>query len=171
MIFRLLKTTVNFPNLHFLILGERHQLAKALDPVAHNEGARYMEKIVQVPVYMPEIDSVFLKNRMQEGLTLIANSYGYTITPERLSGRADDLWRDLLKIKLTNLRAIYRLLTVVEFKCSALSYKGKLEVDLLDLLSIEYLRLYAPTTYDKVLYNIFHLTHGFRMLHAPRNGK
>lgn len=170
MIFRLLKTTVNFPNLHFLILGERHQLAKALDPVAHNEGDRYMEKIVQVPVYMPEIDSVFLKNRMQEGLALIAHSYGYTITPERLSGRDDDLWRDLLKIKLTNLRAIYRLLTVVEFKCSALSYQGKLEVDLLDLLSIEYLRLYAPTTYDKVLDGIFHLTHGFRMLHTSRNG-
>lgn len=170
MIFRLLKTTVNFPNLHFLLLGERHQLAKALDPVAHNEGDRYMEKIVQVPVYMPEIDSVLLKNRMQEGLALIADRYGYTITSERLSGRDEALWNDFLKIKLTNLRAIYRLLTVVEFKCSALSYDGKLEVDLLDLLSIEYLRLYAPKTYGKLLGDLFYLTHGFRRIPTAKQG-
>lgn len=161
MIFRLVKTTVNFPNLHFLILGERHQLGKALDKIAHNEGDRYLEKIVQIPIQMPEVDSVFLKNRLQEGLAIISRSYNYTATREELIGREDDLWKDFLKIKITNLRAVYRLLTVVEFKCSALSQNERLEVDLLDLVSIEFLRLYAPNTYNEMLGQITQLTHGF----------
>lgn len=171
MIFRLLKTTVNFPNLHFLILGERHQLAKALDPIAHDEGDRYMEKIVQVPIHLPEADSVFLKNRLQEGLQLIANTYGYAPDGDRLIGRDDDFWKDFLKIKLNNLRVVYRLLTAVEFKCSAISYRGRLEVDLLDLLAIEFLRLYAPTTYDKILEQIAKLTRGFSGVATASSGE
>lgn len=61
MIFRLIKVSANFPNIHYLILGERNQLAKALDPICSSEGDRYLEKIVQIPLTVPEPDPIHLK--------------------------------------------------------------------------------------------------------------
>ncbi|MGB0372879.1 MAG: KAP family P-loop NTPase fold protein [Opitutales bacterium] len=171
MIFRLLKTTVNIPNIHFLVLGERGQLAKALDPVAHNQGERYLEKIIQIPIHMPAADSEFLSNRLVQGLDLIAGAYGYRLSGEETTARYREMWKDYLKIKLDNLRVIHRLLTTVEFTCSALSESETLEVDLLDLLSIEYLRLYSPETYKGVINNISLLVHGFQFSGVQTSGQ
>tara|TARA_R100000027_G_scaffold53825_1_gene42772 strand:- start:547 stop:2811 length:2265 start_codon:yes stop_codon:yes gene_type:complete len=148
MIFRLLKTTVNLPKLYFLILGERRQLANALDEISGNDGDRYLEKIVQVPIVIPEPEEEKLFNRLMEGLDSIAKSCGYDLSAQ--SARLSSLWMSFLKERLSNLRSIHRLLSITGFHAACLTRDGVMEVDLLDLLGVDFLRLFAPKTYEAI---------------------
>lgn len=153
MIFRLIKVSANFPNIHYLILGERNQLAKALDPICSGEGDRYLEKIVQIPMTIPEPDPSTIKGRLWEGITLIAHKYN--CDSERHLGRFDSFWRSFLKEKLTTPRAVYRLLSLTHFHAASLFQDGELEVDLLDLIAVDFLRIHSPTTYNDLVSSRF----------------
>lgn len=148
MIFRLIKTTANFPNLNYLVLGERKQLASALNEVASGDGDRYLEKIVQIPLTLPRACDSEIRGRLWEGLKMIAPACGYDLEPHR--GRFTDYWDAFLNLKLSNYRGVHRLLTTVAFHAEMLTQDEILEVDLLDLLAIDFLRIFAPTTYNKL---------------------
>jgi len=77
MIFRLVKTTANFPNLNYLLLGERSQLAAALDSISNGHGDRYLEKIVQIPLTLPRASSHQIRGRRWDGLEIVAGSCNY----------------------------------------------------------------------------------------------
>jgi hypothetical protein len=53
-----------------------------------------------------------------------------------------------LRLRLRNLRSVYRLLEALDFSATALTRDGKLEADLLDLLAVDFLRLHAPSLAD-----------------------
>lgn len=75
----------------------------------------------------------------------IAATYNYELEPWQR--RFESFWYSFLKVKLLNLRCVHRLLSVTHFQASSLFQDGQLEVDLLDLVAIDYLRIFSPTTY------------------------
>lgn len=84
MIFRLVKATANFPNLNYLLLGERGQLAAALDKISDGQGDRYLEKIVQIPLTLPRASNHQIRSRLWDGLAIVADTCGYELVQRRL---------------------------------------------------------------------------------------
>lgn len=146
MIFRLVKTTANFPNLHYLLLGERRQMAGALDGISNNQGDRYLEKIVQIPLTLPQANGHEIRGRLWEGLEIVARECGYKL--ESHVERFESFWRGFLRKSLLTYRNVHRLLVAVSFHAKCLTRDGALEVDLLDLLGIDFMRGHAPKMYD-----------------------
>lgn len=145
---RLLKTNLNFPNLHFLILGDREQIARALNPISGGEGLRYLEKIVQNPLVVPAPSKERLRGRLGDGIQRLAENLGYPIKEH--AARFEQFWDAFLSERLLTFRDIHRLLKVNTFHAGCLSKEGSLEVDLLDLLAVDFLRIYAPPLYAKI---------------------
>ncbi len=143
---RLTKANANFPGLNYLILCDPEQLAMALDPVAANKGKEFLEKIVQNPIRLPSPDADSILRQLATGLENIAKRTDYPL--EQNIDRLRTYFQNFLRLRLKNLRSVYRLLAVLDFSTTALTRKGKLEVDLLDLLAVDFLRLHAPALAD-----------------------
>ena len=143
---RLIKANANFPGLNYLILCDPEQLALALDPVAANKGKEFLEKIVQNPIRLPAPDADSILRQLGAGLENIAKRTDYPLG-EHLD-RLRFYFQNFLRLRLRNLRSVYRLLEALDFSATALTRDGKLEVDLLDLLAVDFLRLHAPTFAD-----------------------
>lgn len=148
LLIRLIKTNLNFPKLHFLILGDRDQIARALDPISGKQGARYLEKIVQNPLVVPEPGKERLRGRLREGVERIACEFTYDLKVH--AERLDNFWDAFLRDRLLTFRDVHRLLKVHAFHAGCLFKNQALEVDLLDLLGIDFLRIYAAPLYTKL---------------------
>jgi hypothetical protein len=148
---RLIKANLNFPKLHYLILGDRDQIARALNPISGGQGVRFLDKIVQNPLVVPEPAEDQLRGRLWDGLDKIAGACHYPLGEH--SRRFDSFWNDFLGKRLLTLRDIHRLVKVHAFHAGCLFNQGALEVDLLDLLAIDFLRLYASPLYAKIARN------------------
>lgn len=135
MILRLIKATANFPNLNYLLLGERGQMSAALDPISGNAGDRYLEKVIQIPLTLPHASESEIRGRLWDGMELIARDCNYDI--ESQIERFESFWRQFFRSKLKHHRSVHRLLTITAFHCRSLVRDGELEVDLLDLVGID----------------------------------
>jgi hypothetical protein len=143
---RLIKANANFPGLNYLILCDPEQLAAALDPVACNKGKEFLEKIVQNPIRLPSPDADSIIRQLANGLENIAKRTDYPL--DQHLDRLRSYFQNFLRLRLRNLRSVYRLLEALDFSAAALTRDGKLEVDLLDLLAVDFLRLHAPALAD-----------------------
>lgn len=148
MILRLIKTTADLPNLNYLILGERTRIATALNPISGNAGDSYLEKLVQIPLTLPQAPESEIRGRLWDGLEKIADGCNYDLNSQ--VERFESFWRQFLRSKLKQYRSVHRLLTITSFHCRSLTKDGELEVDLLDLLGIDFIRLFAPKLYERI---------------------
>ena len=145
MMIRLLNTTANLPQIHYIIFGDRKQIAAALNPICGNEGDRYLEKIVHNSLQVPEPSKTQIQMRLSEGLKIIASTVNTEF--DTRDERYQNYWKNFISHRVLNLRDAHRLLRTVSFHASALSRNGKLEVEILDLLGVDFLRLFDPASY------------------------
>lgn len=143
---RLLNTTANLPKLHYLIFGDRMQISSALDPICGKQGDRYLEKLIQNSFQVPEPGENQIRLKMWEGLETLAGNFGGRIDSKRFA----DFWDRFLKFRIRNLRDCYRLLRTFSFHTGALVRDGVLEVDFMDLLGIDFLRVFDPVVYQRI---------------------
>ncbi len=145
MIVRLINTTANLPKIHYVIFGDRKQIASALNPICGADGDRYLEKIIHNSFQVSEPSKNQILMRLSDGIQSIAKTSGVEFSPNEKRFRS--FWDTFLSKRVLNLRDAHRLLRTLSFHASALSRKGLLEVDLLDLLGVDFLRLFDPITY------------------------
>lgn len=145
---RLLNTTANLPKLHYLIFGDRQQIASALDPVCGNQGDRYLEKLVQNSFQVPEPGENQIRLRLWEGLEKVASETNTDLSSQ--ARRFAEFWNAFLKLRICNLRDCHRLLRTLAFHAGALTRGGALEVDLLDLVGVDFLRVFDPPLYHRL---------------------
>ena len=143
---RLIKANANFAGLNYLLLCDPDQLASALDPISSGKGREFLEKIVQNPVHLPMPDRGSLLRQLKEGLVVIAKRVHYPF--DKHMQRLEFYFSGFLKYRLKNLRSVYRLLEALEFSGAVLTRDGTIEVDLIDLLAVDYLRLHAAPVVD-----------------------
>ena len=148
MMIRLLNTTANLPKLHYLIFGDRQQIASALDPVCGNQGDRYLEKLVQNSFQVPEPGENQIRQRLWEGFEKLAWEINTDLAAH--SKRFAEFWNSFLKLRILNLRDCHRLLRTVAFHAGALNQNGALEVDFLDLVGVDFLRVFDPPLYHRL---------------------
>lgn len=147
LLFQLVKANADLPNFVHLMLFQRDIVAKSLDPIANNCGAEYLEKIVQVGLDIPNIDSSRVEKVLFEGLDgqLKGISEG-----DFDQVRWGNVYLGGLRQYFGNLRDVKRYLASLSFYMPLFKLDGSFEVDPIDLIAIEAIRVFSPNFYTEM---------------------
>lgn len=148
MIFQLIKANSEFPNVIFLLLFQRDIVEdKLID--GKQSGANYLEKIIQVPFDIPKIEISEIHNLLLSKLNEIISKN------ESAKKNFDpNYWGKIfhsgLNAYFDNLRDVYRYISTFSFHFSLLNVRSVFEVNPVDLIAIECIRLFEPEIYKEI---------------------
>lgn len=145
-IFQLIKVTANFPNTVYLTAFDQIIVEKALDIEQGISGHNYLEKIIQVGFDIPAIEPGRIEKFLLPKLDSILNSLEVENWDQTRWG---NLYFGGLKKLFTSLRDAKRFLNGLAFNISIV--KG--EVNLVDFIGIEALRVFLPEIYKAIVNN------------------
>jgi predicted KAP-like P-loop ATPase len=145
LLFQLIKANADFPNFVYLLLFQRDSVERSLkDDVI--EGREFLEKIVQIGFDIPVVSRQRLENVLFAGLNQI-------LADEAVGKRFDkDRWGNVyvggLRPFFESLRDVRRYLSTLSFTVSLLKYEETFEVNPIDLMAVEALRVFVPEVYS-----------------------
>jgi predicted KAP-like P-loop ATPase len=135
-IFKLVRLTASFPNIIYVLAFDRERVEQAL-PEDGAPGRAYLEKIVQLSFDVPHAPEKLLRPQVFEelnrNLAPIANA---TIDDSRWS----DVYWEVIDPLFSNMRDVTRYAISAKSTIKSLGN----EVDLVDLLAMEALRIFRP---------------------------
>jgi predicted KAP-like P-loop ATPase len=142
-LFTVIKALADFPYVTYLLAFDRDVAATAISEQTGLPGDRYLEKIIQVPFELPRVDKTSMRQALFTKLdAVIAN------TPE---GRFDQgHWANVFHSGLDPLFTVPR--DIVRFtNALSVTYPAVLgEVNPVDFIAIECLRVFLPVAYDAI---------------------
>lgn len=145
---QIIKKNADFPNLIYLLFSQRDILEKSLSKNNIYHGSEYLEKIVQVAFNLPPIrpDSIshILLSRIENILTTVNESDKFQ------HERWHNLFAPGLSEYFKNLRDVNRFTSTFSFQLGMLKPNDILEVNPVDLATIETLRLFEPNLYESI---------------------
>lgn len=140
MVFRLVKQLVDFPNVLYVLAMDKGIVAKIVNESQGIDGKKYLEKVVQVPIVVPQINPEVLVQYINDAfLKIYGNSWALDVRYRSM------LYDGVLPV-LHNLRDCKRLIDDFEFRSYSLISAEKKDllfnpVDLLGLCAISALDL------------------------------
>jgi predicted KAP-like P-loop ATPase len=142
-LFTVIKALADFPYITYLLAFDRDVAASAISEQTGLPGDRYLEKIVQVPFELPRVDRTTLRQALFVRLDAVMAG-----TPE---GRFDNAhWTNIFHTGLDPLftvpRDIVRLTNALSVTYPAVVG----EVNPVDFIAIECLRVFLPSVYDSI---------------------
>ncbi|MEC4811864.1 MAG: P-loop NTPase fold protein [Scytonema sp. PMC 1069.18] len=145
-LFRILKAIPNFTNVVYLLVFNQEVVSKALTEAHDLPGQGYLEKIIQVAFELPHPDKTSLRRLLFEKLGSV-----FVNTPQHLFNR--NRWSDVyfqgVDHFITNLPNIVSLTNTLTVTYPAV--KG--QVNVVDFIAIESLRVFFPTVYEIIRKN------------------
>lgn len=145
-VFRVVKAVADFPNITYLLAFDREAVCRMIEPMQGGTGEEYLAKIVQIPFELPTPDRAALHQMLFKRLDAILAS-----TPEELfdKSRWQEVFTEGLSSLLTTPRDVVRLANAL-----GLSYgRVREEVDSVDFVTIEAVRIFLPQVYDVIRRN------------------
>ncbi|MDX2269899.1 MAG: P-loop NTPase fold protein [Bryobacter sp.] len=158
-LFQLIKMNADFPNLVYLVLFDRHVVEKNVQKVLEVNGRQYMEKIVQVGFDIPEIERIQVNRALSSGLDQLLSESAASMRFSK--PRWDNLFLGGIQANFRTLRDVNRFLSTLAFHVSLFRSDTSFEVNPVDLIGIEVLRVFHPEVYQAVATNKNILTGGF----------
>lgn len=148
LLFQLVKANADFPNVVYLLLFQRDIVERSLDSPPAISGREFLEKIVQVGFDIPRIEQARLEKVLFGGLDEF-------LKDEKVRKHFDKKrWGNLflggLRQYFQTLRDVYRYLAMLSFHVSLFRGTGSFEVNPIDLIALEVLRVFEPTVYQKL---------------------
>lgn len=148
LLFQLVKANADFPNVVYLLLFQRDIVERSLDSPPAISGHEFLEKIVQVGFDIPRIERTRLEKVLFAGLDEL-------LTDGDVGKRFDQTrWGNLflggLRPYFQTLRDVYRYLASLSFHVSLFRTTGSFEVNPVDLIALEVLRVFEPTVYQRL---------------------
>jgi predicted KAP-like P-loop ATPase len=145
-VFQLIKANGDFPNLIYLVLYERTIVEKNIEKALNvPSGREYLEKIVQVGFDVPMVDVArvhqLLFKRLDSLLSDDSVSARFSIK------RWANVFGSSLHSYFMTLRDVNRFTSTLAFHVSSLLIDGAFEVNPIDLIGLEVIRLYEPEVY------------------------
>lgn len=145
-VFQLVTSVAKFPNTTYLLVFDKDIVVKALEQVQEGSGEDYLEKVIQMPIQIPDIQRSALRQILFNRLDEILKKH-----PD--VNFTESHWRDVytpcVDPFIKHIRDINRLCNAVEFKLSAISG----EVDFTDIVAITALEIGMPAVYEWVKEN------------------
>lgn len=148
-LFRIVRSNADFPNTIYLLSFDREIVEKSLDIQNRIEGREYLEKIINIEYDLPAIPTSTLSRILMEELKVL--SHNFTEEQNSIFREENTKWGyvyNSIISNLTTIREIKRYINAVKFKLSQYVNKGILEINLIDFLAIEFIRLKFPEYYD-----------------------
>jgi predicted KAP-like P-loop ATPase len=142
-LFTVIKALADFPYVTYLLAFDREVAATAISGQTGLPGERYLEKIIQVPFELPRPDRTALRQAFFKRLDAVIAP-----TPE---GRFDSMhWNNIFHSGLDPLitvpRDVVRLTNAL-----SVTYPAVIgEVNPVDFIAIEALRVFLPAVYDAI---------------------
>ncbi|SDM71680.1 KAP family P-loop NTPase fold protein [Actinomyces ruminicola] len=142
-IFKLVRLTASFPNIVYVLAFDRARVEQALSEDGI-PGRVYLEKIVQLIFDVPQAPQKLLRSQVLEVLDRIVQP----ITNTELDGsRWADVYSEVIEPLISNMRDVTRYAISARPTIRALGE----EVDLVDLLALEALRVFRPELFWRLL--------------------
>lgn len=152
LLFQLIKANADFPNLVYFLLFQRDLVEGFLTEDAPKDitsyGKEYLEKIVQVGFDMPRIEQTTLERFLFDGI-------GELLEKESVKKRFNnDRWWNVfipgLRPYFKNMRDVNRFLGSLAFHASLFENRASFEVNPVDLIALEVIRVYEPEVYHSI---------------------
>ncbi len=145
-LFRVIKAVADFPNIIYLLAFDKDVVIKALAETQGIPGEAYLEKIVQVPFELPLPDKTSLYELLSEKLNAILAG-----SPKELFDQTDwgNVYLDGIEHFIATPRDVVRLTNTL----SVTYPEVKSEVNAVDFIAIETLRVFCPPAYDIIRKN------------------
>ena len=144
-VFQLVSAVAKFPNVIYLLVFDKEIVVKALEEIQSGDGEEYLEKIIQIPIEIPEIPESKLSDILCEKLDTILEGTNASFEGERWNNNFISCVRPFIK----NLRDINRLCNLLNFKLVKIAE----EVDFTDMVIISLLELSMPRVYKWIKNN------------------
>lgn len=145
LIFRLVKANLDLPNVAYLLLFQRDIVERALEQLSPISGRDFLEKVVLAGFDVPAIEQGQLEKVLADGINKILESSKVSVP------FSHERWVDVfvpgIRHYFKTLRNVYRFLSSLRFHLSLLTAEGSFEVDIVDLIALETLRLFEPDVY------------------------
>lgn len=145
-IFQLITSVAKFPKLTYLVVFDKEIVVEALKGVQSGYGQDYLEKIIQMPIQIPDIQRSDLRKLLTEQLEQIKAEFNDVSFNER---HWKQCYQTCVEPFITHLRDVYRLCNALRFKLSSISS----EVEFTDMLAISVLEIHHPLVYEWVKSN------------------
>lgn len=150
LIFRLVKANADFPNLVYLLLYDRKYVEESLNKITSSNGAEFLQKIVQMPIPVPAPQIQRVHKETFGCIDRILKSLPGSPVSEWNEERWANLWVKGLSHYFTDLRRVYRYANSCAFLLDNLKSNNCLEIDVMDFLGLEVLRIFEKPVYDRI---------------------
>ena len=138
--FRVIKSVADFPKTIYLLALDKSVVVRALEDIQRISGEDYLEKIIQVPLELPMPDRASIRNLFLEIINNI-----FMNTSEKLMDRTyfQNVFFDGIEPFLKTGRNVKRLTNALRLSYVAVEN----EVNIVDFLAIETIRVFIPEVY------------------------
>lgn len=148
---QLIKANANFPNILYLLLYQKQVVATALDGFTGDSGQSFLKKIVQIELEVPTAPDSKMRVLFDEGIKRI---WSKAKLPFPWEVKHRERWRNVFTDAVWPFfktpRDIKRFLSVYEFYFDGHIDGGILEVNPVDLVMLETLRLFDSQAYEEI---------------------
>lgn len=145
-VFKTVKALGDFPNVLYLLSFDREVVAKSVESLILSDGHKYLEKIVQATFELPAIPQPQLNQYFTSELSKLLSNLG-------IQGRSPlyfhNVFFDGLEQYLQKPRDAIRIISVLQVTLPALIR----EVNWVDFIALEFLRIFEPTAYQIIRQN------------------
>jgi len=146
------KCNVDFPRLIYFLLLDQHIVQKALQSQVGGAGKKYLEKVIEISLTLPRAEDSKIEKVLVDGLNAILGSFA-----EREHGFDDQRWSGFLLDGvhpfLRNLRDVNRFLGNLALWIGSFKTRHTLEVNPIDLIGLQVLRLFEPAVFNALADN------------------
>ena len=145
-IFQLITSVARFPNTMYLLVFDKEIVVEALKDVQSGNGQDYLEKVIQMPIQIPDIQRTDLRKVLFARLDEIRSDFkdlGYN------QQHWQQLYESCVSPYIAHLRDINRLCNALRFKLTGISS----EIDFADMVAISVLEIHHPLIYEWVKNN------------------
>lgn len=146
-VFQLVNAVAHFPNTTYLLSFDREIVSNALEEVQGSNGNEYLEKIIQLPIHIPDIDDDCLTGVLFKRLDEVLEQSDPR--PLFWDVRWGELFDSSIKPYIHSLRDINRLSNLVRFKLLSISS----EVEFSNMVAISALELFRPSVFSWIKEN------------------
>ena len=147
-VFQLVKVNADFPRVIYLLLFERNIVSAVLDSISNDRGNEFLEKIVQVGYHIPRASRASIQKVLFGGLNEILAEPGVSRRWDK--NRWSHVYLDGLQGFFRNLRHVYRFLSSFDFHVRQFQKRDHYEVNPIDLVALESLRVFEPKVFERI---------------------
>lgn len=145
-IFQLIKSLGNFPNTIYLSSMDKDVVINALSEVQQGDGNEYLEKIINVPLEIPQLSKSDVHKFLFSKLDEIIKDIDEKDFDQNYWG---NIFHSGYKNFFNNIRDVIRYLNILRFNHNALKQK----VNIIDLMVISAFQVFEPKVYEFLKHN------------------